>query len=70
MSLAKFISDRYFSVHLTTNIGDIKLSANVVYGRNGQISLLSEAEGARERLLKARGALRQDIRVKVTRCLV
>ena len=24
-----------FSVHLTTNIGDVKLSTNVVYGRNG-----------------------------------
>jgi len=25
----------YFSVHFTTNIGDVKLSTNVVYGRNG-----------------------------------
>ena len=27
--------DRYFSLHLTTNMGDVKLSTNVVYGRNG-----------------------------------
>ena len=25
----------YYSVHFTTNIGDVKLSTNVVYGRNG-----------------------------------
>ena len=25
----------YFSVHFTTDIGDVKLSTNVVYGRNG-----------------------------------
>ena len=35
MSRAEFLSDRYFSVHLTTNIGHVKLSTNVVYGRNG-----------------------------------
>ena len=33
MSRAKFLSDK-FSVHLTTN-GDVKLSTNVVHGRNG-----------------------------------
>ena len=31
----KFLSDRYFSVHFTPKIGDVKLSTNVVYGRNG-----------------------------------
>ena len=30
-----YLIDRYFSVHLTANIGDVKLSTNVVYGRNG-----------------------------------
>ena len=30
--------DRYFSVHLMINIGDVKLSTNVVYGRNGLCS--------------------------------
>ena len=33
--LNSYLIDRYFSVHLTTNIGDVKLSTNVVYGRNG-----------------------------------
>ena len=32
--------DRYFSVHFTTKIGDVKLSTNVVYGRKGLCSLL------------------------------
>ena len=32
--LNSYLIDRYFSVHLTTNIGDVK-STNVVYGRNG-----------------------------------
>ena len=35
LMLYSYLIDRYFSVHLTTNIGDIKLSINVVYGRNG-----------------------------------
>ena len=35
MSHAEFLSDiDNFIVHLTTNIGDVKLSTNVVYGRN------------------------------------
>jgi len=33
--LNSYLIDRYFSVNLTTNIGDVKLSTNVVYGRNG-----------------------------------
>ena len=33
--LNSYLIDRYFSVHLTTNMGDVKLSTNVVYGRNG-----------------------------------
>ena len=41
MSHAKFyLIGRYFSVHLTTNIGDVKLSINVVYGRNGLLGLV------------------------------
>ena len=28
-----YLIDRYFYVHLTTNIRDVKLSTNVVYGR-------------------------------------
>ena len=37
MSQAKFLSDRYFSVHLTTNIGDVKLLTNVkVIKRRGK----------------------------------
>ena len=32
--LNSYLIDRYFSVHLTTKIGDVKLSTNVVYGRN------------------------------------
>ena len=35
LMLNSYLIDRYFSVHLTTNIGDVKLSTNVVYGRNG-----------------------------------
>ena len=34
LMLNKYLIDRYFSVHLTTKIGDVKLSTNVVYGRN------------------------------------
>ena len=37
MSHAEFLYDNRdnFSEHLTTNIGDVKLSTNEVYGRNG-----------------------------------
>ena len=35
LMLNSYLIDRYFSVHLTTNIGIVKLSTNVVYGRNG-----------------------------------
>ena len=35
LMLNSYMIDRYFSVHLTTNIGDVKLSTNVVYERNG-----------------------------------
>ena len=30
-----YLIGRYFSAHLTTNIDDVKLSINVVNGRNG-----------------------------------
>ena len=33
--LNSYLIDRYFSVHFTTKIGDVKLSTNVVYGKNG-----------------------------------
>jgi len=35
LMLNSYLIDRYFSVHLTTNKGDVKLSTNVDYGRNG-----------------------------------
>ena len=35
LMLNSYLIDRYFSVHLTTYIGDVKLVTNVVYGRNG-----------------------------------
>ena len=35
LMLNSYLIDRYFSVHLTTNIGDFKLSTNVVHERNG-----------------------------------
>ena len=35
LMLNSYLIDRYFSVRLTTNIGDVKLSTNVVYARNG-----------------------------------
>ena len=43
MSYAKFLSDRYFSVDLTTNIGDVKLSTNEVYGRNDLWKLVGQS---------------------------
>ena len=36
LMLNSYLIDRYFSVHLTTNIGDVKLSTNVAYGWNGR----------------------------------
>ena len=35
LMLNSYLIDRYFFVHLTINIGDVKLSTNVVFGRNG-----------------------------------
>ena len=35
LMLNSYLIDRYFSVHLMTNIGHVKLSTNLVYGRNG-----------------------------------
>ena len=37
--LNSYLIDRYFSVHFTTKIGDVNLSINVVYGRNGLSSV-------------------------------
>ena len=34
LMLNSYLIDRYFSLHMTTNIGDVKLSNNLVYGRN------------------------------------
>ena len=49
-----------FSVHLTTNIGDVKLSTNVVYGRNG----LWLEESHRGRGLKRAQVVRIKYRVE------
>ena len=35
LMLNSYLIDRYFSVHFTTNLGDVNLSTNVVYGRDG-----------------------------------
>ena len=35
LMLNSYLIDRYFSLHMTTNIGDVKFSNNLVYGRNG-----------------------------------
>ena len=43
LMLNSYLIDRYFSVDLTTNIGDVKLSTNEVYGRNDLWKLVGQS---------------------------
>ena len=54
--LNSYLIDIYFSVHFTTKIGDVKLSTNIVYGRNGLwITMIPLNSRAYESNCEARG---------------